>query len=395
MNRSFKKFLLAWSITAATLLLAIALTNLLVDPLRVYRWSFSSRLDPFKSQRDRRVALAEDLRQADPTLLLLGSSRVGEGIPASHPAFAHQRVFKLALFGTNIDECSAAFDYAILHKKQIRQVVFFLDFMMFSERAQGAPDFVHSRFSPSFSPAEYSLECLLGGYATRESLATLENWHARKDPLKTIGQYARELGNRRLIRQTLARSCGADGVYRGFAYGGVTLDRLRHIIHTCRQRHIDLVLVINPVHAVDLECICDQGLWPTYQRWERDLVQINLQETPAGERPCSLWDFSSFTGIEAEPIPPLADCSHPMRWYFENSHFTPALGDLLLCRIYNLPDPTGRASELGVELAPSNLSSHLAQLDSQRAAFGREFPSELAFVRESINLALLSRAGRP
>jgi hypothetical protein len=386
MKYSFKRFLLCWAATVGGALLLIAALNLAVDPLCIYRLPVSASLDAFKDQRSRRVAQAEDLRAADPTLLLLGSSRLGEGVRADHPAFAGQRVFKLALFGTNMEECADAFDYAIDHKPHIHQAIFLIDFMMFSERAQGAPDFVHPRFDPSCSVPEYYLKGLLGCYATRESLLTLDYRLRGQLPLKTIDQFAAELGNRSLMRKTMARACGTDGVYRDFAYGGRTLSLFTHILHACREHRIDLKLAISPAHVVDLECIRAQGLWPTYERWERDLVRIVGQESPAGH-PFALWDFTGFDGPTAEPIPPLADRSHRMTWYYENSHFTPALGDAMIDRMFDSPQPPGITGSFGVNLAAANLPLHLADLRRQRETYVRQYPAELAFVLESTNPA--------
>jgi hypothetical protein len=70
-----------------------------------------------------------------------------------------------------------------------------------------------------------------------------------------------------------------------------------------------------------------------------------------------------------------------MEYYYENSHFTPALGSLMLEAMYGTPG----TNDFGVKLNRSNLAAHLAGILQDRAAYARTNAAEIQWVQRILS----------
>ena len=59
----------------------------------------------------------------------------------------------------------------------------------------------------------------------------------------------------------------------------------------------------------------------------------------------AVWDFSDATEFTTEPLPALDDVDSRMQWHWESSHYTSALGGLVLEQVLG-----GRDTGLGRQL---------------------------------------------
>jgi hypothetical protein len=85
------------------------------------------------------------------------------------------------------------------------------------------------------------------------------------------------------------------------------------------------------------------GWWPLFEAWKHALVDaIHAESRTAAGRPAfTLWDFSGFHALATGPVPRLGDHATRMRWYRDTSHYSPALGNLVLERVLGRPAPDG------------------------------------------------------
>jgi hypothetical protein len=136
----------------------------------------------------------------------------------------------------------------------------------------------------------------------------------------------------------------------------------RFMLRKAYAEGTDLRLFVTPHHAATLEVRGATGLDERYEFWLRELVRINEQEAArAGQEPLPLWDFSDVNAITREVVP-AADDPSPMRWFWEQSHYRQATGDLILDRIFGHSDPERLLPEdFGVRLTGANIERHFAR----------------------------------
>jgi hypothetical protein len=131
------------------------------------------------------------------------------------------------------------------------------------------------------------------------------------------------------------------------------------------------------MHALQQELIHVAGLWEAFEGWKRDLVTALAEDRAAnpGAPPIPLWDFSGYPEYSVEPVPP--EGGQPMRYWWESSHFTASLGDLVVRRIVGPPSD----GSLGVLLTAENLEPNLQRVREERVRFHEREPGGVRLVR--------------
>ncbi len=381
--------MLAGCIFACLALLAIF--NLLIDPLGSYPAVALPWLQPSRGHFTGRAAKAEAVAHGNYDVILLGTSRVELGLPISHPAYGSERVYNLGLEGTSLPELAAALDLAIRHNN-LKRVIFGVDFLLFSDRRAHRPDFDNSRFNPHLNIFEYHARNLFDWDATVRSWSLIDRLiHRRPPPAAERGFVPRTIPRHMTQRAVFANRINEFLVnpetYGAYNYSQERISQLREMIRLCRSHGVELTIFIPPVHALQLETARVAGLWPTFEKWKQEATKVVAEETK--DRPLVLWDFTGFTDRVAETVPAAGDRATRMKWYIDSSHFTPALGDLVLDRIFATAD--ANAEEFGVPLVPANVEEQLARLRIDREAYAAAHPDEIEWIRQ---LALNKEARR-
>ena len=342
--------------------LAVAVLNLLVDPLGAYpQWD----LRTFAPERDglfHRTARAEQARRGTWDMAILGTSRPKIGLPSVHPAYGTNEVCNLSVNAALMSETAVMFDYTLQHNP-LRRVLLGLDFAMFRKTRPGQLGFEESRFNANLPLFDYHAKNLLGASAINSSTEFIINrlTHTPLPEGQRRGFYIHPLKPGAIQRAVV------DKQFRNLALGEANtrsqtneLQSLRHFLAVAREHHVEVSLAINPIHALQLELMQAGQNWDRFEQWKRDVVQIVAEET---EGHATLWDFTGYTGVTAEEVPP-AGSTNRMKYYFETSHYTPATGTLMLDRIYGIS-----TNSFGNRLTPANLESHLAALRADRETY--------------------------
>lgn len=390
MRRPYKKYLRILVVVIAAGLLAVGAFNLVIDPFGAYRLINIPALNAFRSQASARIGKAEMLRHGRWDVLVFGSSRADIGVDPYDKLWGRQVVGNAALGGTNIFETIRMLKYA-MKASPPRKVIFFMDFVMFDASRTCHPSFLLSRFNPDRSLVEYHLGNLLGAHALSASWQVLVDYAkskpSRSDDRGHMAHYRTQRpGERVAPRHRFARTLRHFLLtrYRDFTYSPARMDDFRRMVRICADRGIPVIVVIPPIHAMQLEAIRLTGLWDDFERFKRDLVTVVArarQNHPSGPA-IDLWDFTSYSGLNAETIPPAKDTT-PMKWYWESSHFTAALGSLVLRRVLGLSIPAGiEAEDFGVRLTRANIDAHLAEIRRQRAQYARGHGRDIEMIRK-------------
>jgi hypothetical protein len=372
---------------ACSVLGAVAAFNLLVDPYRVYPQVHLGAFDRLRDGMANRRARAELVRHGTWDMMIFGTSRPKGGMPADHPAFATNRVCNLSLDAARMSEAAVMLDYARRYN-QVRHVILCLDFALSRHTQVDPSDFAESRFNPRLSLFSYHSKNLIGSDATDRSFRFLTSLLQRDLPPagERNGFQVRSLkpgASQRALFQKVLRSLAYS--YAVVRSSPEEMQAFRHMLAVCRENNIGITLAINPVHALDLELMRAGGNWEGFEQWKRDIVSIVAEESMTGR--AALWDFTGYWPPTVEEVPPAGDTTTRMRFYFENSHYTPAMGALMLDHMFG----SASAPEFGTKISTTNIEGHLQRIREQRATYAGTHADEIQMVQRISKQALAGR----
>jgi hypothetical protein len=391
----------ASAVVAALLVIFLAVV---VDPYRMFATPPIPGWTAAKPRIYQQASLAKTyaLERVAPTTLLLGNSRVEVGFDPSGPSWpaAARPVFNAALAGRGLFLALRLLEDDIaLHPP--RRVIVGVDFPDFLED----PSSLETPLPPitaedrrllvdragQTNPArplqvwKDRLTSTLTIGAVIDSLETLADQDPRTsatmtplgyNPLREYRAFVARNGYHALFEQ---KNAEYERAYRHVPHPDYAEPQdfaafrwLMRIIKVAGDHDIALVLVVYPYHDDFLEMLHRLGLWSSFEAWKRALVRVVAGETA---RPASvkIYDFSGYSAISAEAVPPAGDTHSQMRWYWEAGHFKAALGDLMIRRIY------GSQREFGVRLDPADIDKVLnaARIGRDRYLAEEGMPAKL------------------
>ena len=395
MRRPFRKFVKDFMLVAGVSLTILAAFNIMVDPYRTFDILNVPRLDACKSSRGGRIAKAEQLLHGTWDTVILGNSRVDAGIDPANPAWGSRRVFNCGLTGLNFIEEAKVVEFLETVTKP-KTIVLCIDFFHFQDGGGISEEFPFSRFNVDRSlPAHYA-EALWGVTPTWHSILTLHNYLGPKSQdYSDLGLRIKPMAppnqSGRAAFETYVAHAIETWRHQGpWSNNTECIQRFKENLNLSANNQTKIIVVILPVHALDLEMVrCQIGSPAPLEKWKRHLVSTmtTFRQQHPQTPPIPLWDFTSYTGFTADPIPPQGD-PRPIKWYWEPSHFRKELGDLLIAKIQNQPAPVGHdITHFGVQINQSNIESHLARLRSERELFAKQFADEIELIEERVRSA--------
>ena len=413
-----------------TILGVIAASNALLDPFGMHRWLERDGLNAYKPAIHTRVRLfkAYEVERVRPQTIVLGSSRSHVGFSCRHPAFERLPgpCYNLAFDGATTREMFAYLVHANA-VRPLKTVLLGLDTYHLSEAASTT----RSGFEAAvlLSPTHLALERAVEGDlrlwisadALQASLEMLRRQDEREPEwFSADGQRLGEVFFRRegeeFVRmgprgyfdgidrlevgfQTPARSerrqppaaSAPDAAESSLAYVG-------RIVAFCREHDIDLRIAITPSHVHQQEISALLGAGAAAESGKRALVRLLARDNvhraeSASQSVVALWDFSGYSSITTEPLPPAAT-REEMKFYWDSSHFKSGVGDLVLDRVF----ATQRAghtlpADFGVRLTTANVEEVLSMERKQQASYRQSAAQDLEALRALVDSAARASLG--
>lgn len=404
MSADARHFARSWLITSVLIAAAVASINAAVDPYLLFNMprlaGFNDKKPSVESQE--RLMKAYEVVRAAPNGLILGTSRVAIGLDTAHAAWPAKArpVYNLGVAGADPFTSYRYLQHVLAHR-DVTVVVLGLDFEYFlvgKKRDRSAPLAFESylsvdrdgRWDPNrrwyhlrdLAESTLSLEALADSLATLKASRRGETLDVSPSGSLSEAGFRREtaelgaaplFAQRNLynIRTYRGRTFPQDGA--GQADAPVLAD-LRAIIALCRARGIQLELFAQPMHADLLETLDLLGAWPAYEAWKRELVEVSRGGAPGAA--VRVWDFGGYDQYSTETLPESSDRGARLRWFWEPSHYTKALGSLILTRIFG-----GRDMSYGVVLTAETIEARLADVRARRAAYHASRPEAVRRVQ--------------
>ncbi|MCL4220057.1 MAG: hypothetical protein KJZ65_01680 [Phycisphaerales bacterium] len=378
----FKRYILVMTLLLGLSCLSIAAFNLAVDPYGAYPWASVKWLHSRSGEKGTRTARAELLRRGPWEFIILGSSRAQMGYAPDHPVLGGMKGCNAALPATNIRELQPVVDYALRHNDP-KRILFAIDFLLFDGGRGFQHDFAQSYFTPGRDAISYHLDNTISFRATNASYKALMSALRGERPRFTaLGQTVRHTkklsdGHRALFAAKLTEFFAE--TYADLHTSPDRLERFRQIIQAVHAEGVPLDIVINPIHAAQLEAIATAGLWTEFEQWLRDVTLVVEGERQISGANVRLVSFIGYAPYCDEPIPAPGDTETTMRYWWESSHCKDELGGLVLERLY-APGTSHFAPGFGVDLTTGNIEQYLADLNTARQIWVEANPGDVAFV---------------
>jgi hypothetical protein len=375
----WKKFSTNIILLALGLLIVFGGINFLVDPYGIYsdkpnysKKEVGSHLRLFKS-----VAI----RKQHADVLLFGDSQVEHGInPKFLEKITNQSVFNASFTSMRIYEFRKYLELALQYHKP-KTIVYGTQMYNYSGDVKFKDDY-----------DEQYLDRYYIAYAKMLSIDMLF------DSMKIIKQLNKEQRAERdengLCHDFSENPCRARFLanekhyifdnapkLKSFKYddGTSTFDEYAKIIHICHDNNITLLLFVSPSHARQWEATAVGNGWDTFESWKKQLVILNEKiAKEKNKKPFVIWDFSGYHDLTSEAVPDKSDEKAKMKYFYESSHYTPALGDIVLDRMFDGNFSGGKNYPgFGVKLTSQNIAAHLLKLRTEREAWRLTHPQDV------------------
>ncbi len=352
--------------------------NFLIDPYGIFNTPAMVGINKIKPEKRKQVRLFKAIAVArlKPQMVFLGSSRTEFGLSTSHPVLRQfQPAYNLALPSPNMYEVRRYLEHAIANN-QLQQVVLGIDFFMFNVFLANTPDFNENRLEKTEITLQDTINSIYSIDVLLASLVTVRHNHQKPNGLDYFYPDGSRTENRDIIfgNQPMRKIMRAglqqntflakQNPARRYQLSQKNLNELQTIVNLCREHQINLKIFISPAHATHWESIRVGGFWPVFEQWKREIVKIY-----------PIWDFSGYNSITTEPI------SDDMKNYLDSSHYTQAIGNLILNRIFQT-NQEKVPSDFGILITPENVESHIQRIQQDRAVWAEKHPEEVKFVQK-------------
>lgn len=307
-----------------------------------------------------RTAKAAHIIEGNYDAFILGSSRSEIGINPRHSLWGTFKTYNASLAGSNFIETHKVFKTIIKHKKP-KLILLALDYSLFSRSRSTSADFNLSRFDDSNSSFSSFFKEHLSKESIEKSFRTLKytknELPAKHRQGQKIGQLTflntiRKNGQHNLIFSTLEKKViHNDEAYSSKGYSVRKLSLLHELVQTCVDQKIKLIIIISPIHALQLMAFKQMGIWDDFLSWKKKLTSIS--STP---NKIPLYDFTDLSTFISEKVPTHKN-STTMQWFWETSHYNEPMGNLILSRVLNPSSPIKKS--FGIKLTHNNVDHEI------------------------------------
>jgi hypothetical protein len=380
----WKKFSTNIILLTLGMLIVFSGINLIVDPYSIYsdkpnysKNAVGSHLRLFKS-----VAIRK--QKAD--ILLFGDSQIEHGInPKSLEKITNQSVFNASFSSMQIYEFRKYLELS-LHYNKPKSVVAGLQMYDFGSHKY-TDDYDEQYLNIDYTPYEkmISIDMLKGSVKEVKSLFGKNN-SVDRDENGLCHDFSEEACHVRFLANEKHYIFDNAPKLNSFKYddGTSTFDEYSKIIRICHDNNITLLLFVSPSHARQWEATAVANGWNTFESWKKQLVILNEKiAKEKNTKPFTIWDFSGYHDLTSETVPDKSDEKAKMKYYYESSHYTPTLGDIVLDRMFDGNFSSGQNyPEFGVKLTSKNIESHLTKLRNDRIKWQATHPKDVKEIYE-------------
>jgi len=399
-----KKFPRIFLLGLSVILLILALFSIVIDPYAAFLTPRIEGVNKYKltALKYMRLVKPYHVNYLDYEVLVTGSSRAGRGVDCRYFLARGERCYNSALTGGGIYEA-----YRFLQQRpgQLEHAIVSLDFFVFLREEYASEAFVENRLwraadgTPNTSHIQQALNDLFGLMFSRQTLVSSRStWNIQDAPYinhRADGMlYLDDWGGWSFDPSTLDASKRNLRVNRQVSRYGNILDTMvayydtytqdmattgdnirrqlevyRNVLKLLYQHELQASLVLPPSHVSYWMIIRNQGLYPRFEQWKRNLVRINEEVASGFSRaPLPVFDFSGANTV-AMSSPPQKNQPATFNEVFSDAmHFSRPVGDLMLDRALGACE-NSRGELFGYCITSDNIDGLLQRQDSLFRAY--------------------------
>ncbi len=395
MTMNFKRYVILFTATVAGLMALLAGINILVDPYGMFALV---RIAGFNASETRmsygRALKSIQVCRDEYDVLLVGSSRIMFGLNHRSAALAGHKAYNAGVYSLTLEELGPTTEYAAACLP-LNRVIIGLDFEAFVVDQDLGKDFARSAFA-----GQGSLRTILGMILShkmlKDSLGTIRDNMAGKVPLYRghgFFDYPKtDIPFQRRIEANLRRMVAKFKRVSTRRYDPGDMAVISRAIERLDAETERVDIFIQPVHAIRMELYWRLGYSADYAAWLKDIADLveTLNRKARRKRNVRLWNFSGFNSITSAPA--LADGTAAGHWYFEDSHYRPRTGDLILARIMGVaPERVPVPRDFGSLVTPLNVDAEFAKIREGREIYIGSRPLETKLLERLMGKAAPDR----
>jgi len=359
------------------LVLFVLLGNIFIDPQGFLNLPRVENINKYivKNNDLGRINNSIKVKDKDFDVILVGTSRVQSGMDTQTKVYKDKKSYNAALGDSSITEMILELEYILANRETLDELVLGLSFHAFSTNRNIHPDYYDSLFNKDNSYVSIMSNYYLSYTAISDSVSTIKsNWNKVPIQYWTDGFYRSGNHNRSrhrvefIINHYLSEKS---------LFGCFTYDRNRmFLLQKTLQKFVDkgtkISLFISPQHAKSMLIIDKLDLFVTYNEWMKDItVMVETINSVKGSN-LVLWDFSGFNIINNETIP--LHENTVMQYYFESSHYTPVLGEIILETMKENKNVIGGFGHI---LTTKNFTSQIDKMAKGLKNYKQDNPNEV------------------
>jgi hypothetical protein len=317
----------------------IFLFNYLIDPYGLRSLDTIKRINDSRYIIDR-PAVALALAIYKPKTIVLGTSRAALGFNSDVLKAYHEdgQVYNAAFAGADFDEMYAYFQHALYLQPDLKNVILGIDLFSFHENRKAQISFDEELLLRDDFPIKSIKNLFLSAnalYTSCECLFVSLFGIERENPILKLGE-----------KNYLARTLNDETSYKDYQMGQNKFKNFKKLVDVCKEHSIELKVYLSPVKAMYWEAYWDNNLWPHLENLKRQLCSVY-----------PIWDFSGFNPITMQTLDTNGDSL-----YYDCSHFTPIVGNLILQRMLGRPSCI---DSIGYLLTPETVEGSLAEISQK------------------------------
>lgn len=343
--------------------------NLVVDPHRFFNIVHVEGFNAKKPYVTKiRLRKPVHIYQRAPTILIMGSSRAGEGLHCADFTTRLDDCYNSALRGITTYEQKRVLEHAIVSArhagKRVERIVLKLSYATFTETDLTKEGFEDELFAHEATGVDFVLrKAMLDKY-----LYALFSWEAISDSRYTLYYQNRPSGwfsvgvwslepdgswhtypldraktDPEWYRKQRMNQWGsaANGMNKGFSQLKQQIDAhtdfeqnfvyLEQVFDLAYRHNIEMDIILPTEHVSYLQLLDQHGLWSAAEDYKRRIVAINEKLALRYHRPVyRVWDFGGINRYSTEKHWDALPVGEVMHNYVDIVHFSSELGALML-----------------------------------------------------------------
>ncbi|MBD1390554.1 hypothetical protein IC617_14040 [Neiella sp. HB171785] len=349
------RFLKYWLATFVLLLAGLMLTNLWLDPLYLYHYENVPRS---ASGFEREFKPWHYKQLKDPEYVIIGNSRTDYGLDLGH--LGEVKGYNFSVPGAGMTELRRMFEHVVDNSQP--STVFLVVENFCDGGVARKPVHLSGHILQDLRSWFYRINYLISSQTLRDGLGALgkkQSAYYDRYGRRLAFMYINDTVSERMERREAARvkinERAAESRRPSTAL--CRTSSLQQIINTSYDQGIDLKLIINPMHLRYLE-IDHQFMLAERKLTELKVHLVKAVADVADRRslePVPIFDFQLVNSYTTEYFD--YETVEDLRYWSESSHYTKAMGDLMLDWIY-ASEPQ-RDAAFAALLTPDTVELHV------------------------------------